>query len=187
MIQYGNCSNHAMITLSYIIIFYMQECWKSPPKANFGLCHRGFQFFFFRPAADLPTQPLAQHSNADTPLDFSGACGAHRHVNDTMYILSTYIILELILSLKPTMGPCSGQLQKRQSHHTLRHASHRLLKGRRDTVPFRPSVQVTHHKSFWTEHLRYLSWVTPASEHLVKQVIMRFFSAPRAFWMEMGF
>ena len=64
--------------------------------------------------------------------DFSGACGAHRHVNDTMYILSTYIILELILSLKPTMGPCSGQLQKRRSHHTLRHASHRLLKRRRD-------------------------------------------------------
>ena len=38
------------------------------------------------------------------------------------------------------------------------------------TVPFRLSVQVMHHKSFWTEHLRYLSWVTPASEHLVKQV-----------------
>ena len=38
----------------------------------------------------------------------------------------------LFLSLKPTMGPCSGQLQKRRSHHTLRHASHRLLNRRRD-------------------------------------------------------
>ena len=38
----------------------------------------------------------------------------------------------LFLSLKPTMGPCSGQLQKRRSHHTLRHTSHRLLKRRRD-------------------------------------------------------
>ena len=45
----------------------MQECWKSPPKANFGLCHRGFHFFF-RPAADLPTQPPVWHSNAETPL-----------------------------------------------------------------------------------------------------------------------
>jgi len=52
----------------YRIIFYMCEYCKSLPKANLGLCYRGFQIFFFRPAADLPTQPLVQHSIAETPL-----------------------------------------------------------------------------------------------------------------------
>ena len=40
---------------SYRIIFYMQEYCKSPPKANFGLCHKGFQFFFS--ACGQPTYP----------------------------------------------------------------------------------------------------------------------------------
>ena len=39
-----------------------------PPEANLGLCYRGFQKYFFQPAADLPTQPPVQHSNAETPL-----------------------------------------------------------------------------------------------------------------------
>jgi len=46
----------------------MCEYCKSLPKANLGLCYRGFQKFFFRPAADLPTQPPVWHSNAETPL-----------------------------------------------------------------------------------------------------------------------
>ena len=52
----------------YRIILYMCEYCKSLPKANLGLCYRGFQKFFFRPAADLPTQPPVRHSNAETPL-----------------------------------------------------------------------------------------------------------------------
>ena len=52
----------------YRIIFYMCEYCKSLPKANLGLCYRGFQKFFFRPVADLPTQPPVQYSNAETPL-----------------------------------------------------------------------------------------------------------------------
>ena len=52
----------------YRIIFYMCEYCKSLPKANLGLCYRGFQIFFFRPAADLPTQPPVRHSIAGTPL-----------------------------------------------------------------------------------------------------------------------
>ena len=46
----------------------MQEYCKSPAKANFGLCHGGFQIIIFWPMANLPTQPLVQHSNAETPL-----------------------------------------------------------------------------------------------------------------------
>jgi len=52
----------------YGIIFYMCEYCKSLPKANLGLCYRGFQNFFFWPAANLPTQPPVRHSNAETPL-----------------------------------------------------------------------------------------------------------------------
>ena len=55
----------------YRIIFYMCEYCKSLPKANLGLCYRGFQKFFFQPVADLPTQPPVRHSNAETPLQAS--------------------------------------------------------------------------------------------------------------------
>jgi len=53
-----------MVLYNYIL----QQEIGIPPEANLGLCYRGFQIIIFWPAADLPTQPPAWHSNAETPL-----------------------------------------------------------------------------------------------------------------------